>query len=141
MRLRPMSAEEVEEKAGQFGRRQLLMGTVALAIAPPGVAPTAPPLLAPDDVFTVADLLTATAKLREANVPPCADGNYVLFISPEAHEDIKLGTLTDGLSYRVRTLAREIQAHEQWRRELGKRGLVTADEVVARVERTLGIRI
>lgn len=133
MTIRPMSPEEVERKTGQVGRRQLLLGALAFAVLP--AAPSAPAVKANPDVFTMADLLRAAEVLRSNNAPPHADGTYSMFISPSANEQIKLDALTVNLKYRDRMLAWEIYAHEEWRRELGKRGLVTAEEVCARVLR------
>jgi hypothetical protein len=128
-----MSPEEVERKTGQVGRRQLLLGALAFAILP--AAATAPAARSNPDAFTMADMLSAVEKLRANNVSPHADGTYSVFIHPSANEQIKLDALTVNLAYRDRMLAWEVYAHEEWRRELGKRGLVTAEEVCARVLR------
>lgn len=133
MTIRPMSPEKVERKTGQVGRRQLLLGALAFAIIP--AAPVPPAVKANPDAFTMTDMLAAVEKLRSNNVPPYADGTYSMFISPAANEQIKLDALTVNLAYRDRMLAWEVYAHEEWRRELGKRGLVTAEEVCARVLR------
>lgn len=137
MTIRPMSPEEVEQKAGQFGRRQLLLGALAFAILP--AAATGPVARPNPDVFTMADILSAVEKLRSNNVSPHTDGTYSMFIHPAANEQIKLDALTTNLSYRDRMLAWEIYAHEKWREELGKRGLVTAEEVCARVIRLAAV--
>lgn len=136
MKIRPMAPEEVGEKCGQFGRRQLILGCAALAVSE--YAGWTPPEGATlrGDTLTLADVLRATDALRAANVPAHGDGNYTLFVAPEAREQLNLDFSVCNLDYRARTTAWSVYAHERRRLGLGLRAEpVTSDEVLARVER------
>jgi hypothetical protein len=73
--------------------------------------------------------------LDAQNVPPF--GGYTMFLQPDQHEEVTLDSLTVNAPYRVRETAWSLMSHERRRQKMGKRGHVTAAEVLARVSEGL----
>lgn len=121
-------------------RRAFLGGAIGAGITSVIGVP-ALPAPSTSGVFCLADLQRAVAMLSANNIP--APPWIVLHPKVAADleiakrrwaEDEALAKWQRGATYRARLTAGSLMAHERHREALGKRGHVTADEVVARVQ-------